>query len=119
MIINEDLQYAVIDKFSYEWTEIQDLRKLIPEQCELKGEVNIGLPSNTYILIRATRLEDYVHLPMTIGHNHYIHSNGIHCLTQRRRHLLHLRGYSFHLYHQIFFGKVAMFSLAAAVGKPL
>lgn len=62
MIINKDLQYAVIWKFSYGWPEIQDLRRLIPRQCELKGEVNIGLLSNRYILIRVTRLDDFVNL---------------------------------------------------------
>ncbi|KAG5616263.1 hypothetical protein H5410_016087 [Solanum commersonii] len=62
MIINENLEYAVIGKFSYGWPDIQELRKLIPKQCELKGECNIGLLSNRHILIRATLLEDYVHL---------------------------------------------------------
>jgi len=62
MIVNENLEYAVIGKFSYGWPDIQDLRKLIPKQCELKGECNIGLLSNKYVLIRATLLEDYVHL---------------------------------------------------------
>ncbi|KAG5589441.1 hypothetical protein H5410_039955 [Solanum commersonii] len=42
MIINEDLQYAVIGKFYYGWSKIQELRRLIPKQCELKGEVNIA-----------------------------------------------------------------------------
>ncbi|KAG5630128.1 hypothetical protein H5410_001845 [Solanum commersonii] len=32
------------------------------KQCKLKGEVNIGLLSNKYILIRASLLEDYVTL---------------------------------------------------------
>ncbi|WMV40633.1 hypothetical protein MTR67_034018 [Solanum verrucosum] len=31
MIINEDLQYAFIGKFSYGWPEIQELRRLIPK----------------------------------------------------------------------------------------
>ncbi|WMV50761.1 hypothetical protein MTR67_044146 [Solanum verrucosum] len=62
MIINENLEYVVIGKFSYGWLEIQVLRKLIPKQCELKEECNIGLLSNRHILIRATLLEDYVHL---------------------------------------------------------
>ncbi|WMV58421.1 hypothetical protein MTR67_051806 [Solanum verrucosum] len=62
MIINEDLQFAVIGKFSYGWPEIQKLRRLIPKQCELKGDVNIGLLSNRYVLIRTTLLEDYVTL---------------------------------------------------------
>lgn len=38
MIINENLEYAIIDKFSYGWPEIQELRRLISKQCELKGE---------------------------------------------------------------------------------
>ncbi|WMV29405.1 hypothetical protein MTR67_022790 [Solanum verrucosum] len=62
MIINENLEYAVIGKFSYGWPDIQALRKLIPKQCELKGECKIGLLSNRHVLIRATLLEDYVHL---------------------------------------------------------
>ncbi|KAH0658017.1 hypothetical protein KY289_026765 [Solanum tuberosum] len=62
MIVNENLEYAVIGKFSYGWPDIQDLRKLIPKQCELKGDCNIGLLSNRHVLIRATLLEDYVHL---------------------------------------------------------
>lgn len=37
MIINENLKYAVIGKFSYGWPDIHELRKAIPKQCELKG----------------------------------------------------------------------------------
>uniref|UniRef100_M1DWF8 DUF4283 domain-containing protein n=1 Tax=Solanum tuberosum TaxID=4113 RepID=M1DWF8_SOLTU len=74
MIINEKLQYAVVGKFSYGWPDIQDLRRLIAKQCELKGEVNIGLLSNKYILIRASLLEDYVTLlskpQFNITHNY-------------------------------------------------
>lgn len=62
MIISEDLQYVVVGKISYEWPDIQDLRRLIPKKWELKGEVNIGLLSNKYILIRETRLDDYVNI---------------------------------------------------------
>lgn len=54
MIINVDLQYSVIGKFSYGWPETQNLRRLVPKQCELKGEVNIELLTNRYILIRTT-----------------------------------------------------------------
>lgn len=49
-------------KFSYGWPEVQELRKLIPKQCELKGECMIGLLNKRHILIRETLLEDYVHL---------------------------------------------------------
>lgn len=41
---------------------IQELRRLISKQCELKGECSIGLLSNRYALIRASLLEAYVHL---------------------------------------------------------
>lgn len=60
MIIKENLQYAVVGKFSYGWPDIKELRRLIPKQSELKGESNIGLLRNKYVLIRATLLEDYV-----------------------------------------------------------
>lgn len=56
MISNEQLEFAVVGKFSYGWPDIHVLRRLIPLQCELKGEVNIGLLSNRYILIRASRM---------------------------------------------------------------
>lgn len=75
MIIIENLQYAIIEKFSYGWPEINELRKLSPKQCELKDDYKIGLLSNKHILIRATLLEDYVHL--LLKHVFYI--------TQRRK----------------------------------
>lgn len=62
MIVNEDLEYAVVGKFSYGWPDIQELRKIIPKQCELKGDVNIGLLCNRYVLIRESRMEDYVNM---------------------------------------------------------
>lgn len=62
MILREKFQYVVIGKFSYGWPDMQELRRLILKQCELKGECDIGLLSNRHILIRALLLEDYVHL---------------------------------------------------------
>lgn len=62
MIIYKNLQYVIIDKFSYEWPEIQELWKLIPKQCESKGDCKIGLFSNRDVLINASLLEDYIHL---------------------------------------------------------
>lgn len=62
MIINEDLQFAVVGKFSQGWPQIKDMRLLIPKQCDLKGYVNIGLLSNKYVLITSTLLVDYVTL---------------------------------------------------------
>lgn len=62
MIANEQLQYAVVGKFFYGSPDIHALRRLIPQQCDLKGAVNIGVLNNRYILIRVSRIEDYVHL---------------------------------------------------------
>lgn len=63
IIINRNLEYVVVGKFSYYgWPVIQDFRKLIPMQCELKGECSIGLLRNKHVLIRAMQLEDYVNL---------------------------------------------------------
>lgn len=62
MKINEDLEYVVAGKFSYGWPNIQEVRKIIPKKYELKGEVNIGLLCNRYVLIKASRIEDYVNL---------------------------------------------------------
>jgi len=62
MILEEDLQYIVIGKFTYGWANMQDLRTLIPKQCELKREFNIELLSNRYVLIRASNLGEYVTL---------------------------------------------------------
>ncbi|KAF3653731.1 hypothetical protein FXO38_15513 [Capsicum annuum] len=46
MIVNEESEYVVIGKFPYGWLDIYYLRKLIPKQFVLKGDVNIGLLSN-------------------------------------------------------------------------
>lgn len=62
MIVNENLQYAVIGKLSYGWHDIQELRRLIPKQFELKRECNIGVLSNRHVLIRPSNMNDYVNL---------------------------------------------------------
>lgn len=43
MIHKEKLKYAVVGKFSYGMPEIKELRRIIPTQCELKGDCNIGV----------------------------------------------------------------------------
>ncbi|KAG5631165.1 hypothetical protein H5410_002882 [Solanum commersonii] len=91
MIIKEKLNFVVIGKFSYGWPEINDLRKIIPEQCDLKEECNIRLSSNKHVLLRASFLNVYAN-----------------CMAL-------LPGVT----TQFFLVKEAMFSLAAAIGKPL
>ncbi|KAH0749082.1 hypothetical protein KY290_028314 [Solanum tuberosum] len=127
MIVNENLEYAMIEKFSYEWPEIQDLRKLISKQCELKGDCNIGLLSNRRVLIRVTLLEDYVHLLSKSAF--YITQNNwsFPMRTMKWDPLFNLEEetttaiawISFSSLPPNSFGKEAVFSLAAVVGKPL
>lgn len=54
----EDLQYAVVDKFSYGWPKLE-LRRNIPTQCGIKGDVRIVLLRHKYVLIRCELVEDY------------------------------------------------------------
>ncbi|WMV47178.1 hypothetical protein MTR67_040563 [Solanum verrucosum] len=127
MIINENLEFAVIGKFSYGWPDIQELRKLIPKQCELKGECKIGLLSNKHIMIQATLLEDYVHLL----------SKPVFYITQRNwsfpmrtlkwdpmfnseeETTTTITWISFPSLSPNFFGKEAVLSMATTIGKPL
>ncbi|KAG5610698.1 hypothetical protein H5410_021979 [Solanum commersonii] len=37
MNLIEDLQFAVIGKFTYEWSDLEELRKIIPQQREIRG----------------------------------------------------------------------------------
>ncbi|KAH0675432.1 hypothetical protein KY290_024485 [Solanum tuberosum] len=62
LIIKENLQYAIIGKFSYGKPDVTELRKAIPGQCGIKSECTIGVLDTRHILIRLTTMEDYVHL---------------------------------------------------------
>lgn len=62
MIINENLQFAVIEIFSYGWHDFQELKRIILKQCDLREECTIGLLNSSHILIRASDMEHYVNL---------------------------------------------------------
>ncbi|KAH0709069.1 hypothetical protein KY284_010496 [Solanum tuberosum] len=51
MNIMENLEYAVVGKFSYGWPDLETLRKSIPSQCSIKGECSIGLFRNHHVLL--------------------------------------------------------------------
>ncbi|KAG5611236.1 hypothetical protein H5410_022517 [Solanum commersonii] len=67
LIRQENLQYAIIEKFSYGKPDIIELRRTIPGQCGIKSECTIGVLDTRHILIRLTSLEDYVHPLSTIA----------------------------------------------------
>ncbi|KAH0635939.1 hypothetical protein KY290_036339 [Solanum tuberosum] len=58
----EDLQYAVIGKFTFDWLNMEELRNLIPQQCGIKGGCQIGLFRNKHVLIRLSQQDDFVNL---------------------------------------------------------
>lgn len=58
--MKENLQYAIVGKFSYDKPDIKELRWNIPGQCGIKSECMIGVLDTRNILIRLTNLEDYV-----------------------------------------------------------
>lgn len=62
MNIIENLNYAVVGKFSYGWPELAELREQIPKQCGIKGECKIGFLRNKHILMRFSLFEDFVNI---------------------------------------------------------
>ncbi|KAG5606966.1 hypothetical protein H5410_028458 [Solanum commersonii] len=108
------------------WDEEEVLR-LIPLQCELKGDVNIGLLNNRYILIRASRMEDYVHL-LSKPIFYIAHKNWNYPMRTLKwdpmfdpasETTIAVAWISLPSLPPNFFGKEAIFSLTTVVGKPL
>ncbi|KAG5630892.1 hypothetical protein H5410_002609 [Solanum commersonii] len=127
MIVNEDLEYAIVGKFSYGWLDIQELRKIIPKQCELKEDVNICLLCNRYVIILTSSMEDYINLlPKTIFY--IAHRNWYYPMRTfkwdpffdpEEETSIAIAWISLSALPPIFFGRETIFSLAVAVGKPL
>lgn len=117
----------MIGKFSDGAPEIQDLRQFIPKQCELKGECNIGLVSHRHVFIRASCLEDYVSL-LSKPAFYIMHRGWTYPMrTFKWDPMVDLveetstaiAWISFPALPPIFSVKKAIFSLAAAIEKPL
>lgn len=58
----ENLQFAVIGKFSYGWPKLEELRTIIPRQCNIRGDCKIGLLGNLYVLVRLDQQEHFINL---------------------------------------------------------
>ncbi|OIT05238.1 hypothetical protein A4A49_65316 [Nicotiana attenuata] len=61
-IMQQGLHLEGLGKFSYGKPAIQELRKAIPIQCELKGSCSVGLIEDSHVLIKLSLMEDYIHL---------------------------------------------------------
>ncbi|PHT55037.1 hypothetical protein CQW23_03523 [Capsicum baccatum] len=127
LIIQENLQYAIIGKFSYGKPNIMELRKQIPVQCNIKGDCNIGVLDARHILIRLNILEDYVNLMSTAAF--YIKAKDMLWQMRTRKWdpwldpdietTIGVAWISMPDLPPNFFAKKAIFSIASAVGKPL
>ncbi|KAH0761589.1 hypothetical protein KY290_017662 [Solanum tuberosum] len=128
MNILENLQYAVVGKFSYGAPDINEIRDLIPKQCGLSGSCQIGLLRNRHVLIRCDLMEDYIKI---LSKNSYyiIAKDGY---AYQMRPFIYDANFkageettkattwiSFPDLLPTFFVKEVLFSLASVVGKPL
>lgn len=50
----KNLHFAVIGKFIYKWTNLEKLRKIVLQQCDIKGDCKIGLFRNKHVFIHLT-----------------------------------------------------------------
>ncbi|KAH0658120.1 hypothetical protein KY289_026868 [Solanum tuberosum] len=127
MIIQENLHYAILGKFSYDKPDLHELCKVIPVQCEIKGPCNIGLLENKHVLIRLSLLEDYVKMMSTPSY--YLKVHNLYCqmkplkwnpwFVQEEEPSIGVAWISFPDLPPNFFAREAIFSLASVVGKPL
>ncbi|KAH0655674.1 hypothetical protein KY285_030556 [Solanum tuberosum] len=101
----ENLQYAVIGKFSYAWPEMDDLRIQIPKQCDVKGGCKIGI----HITSRA-RMVQHIKCDLSIYEAKFKVDEET---TQA------MAWISFPDLWPTFFVKESLFSLASALGKPI
>ncbi|KAG5630600.1 hypothetical protein H5410_002317 [Solanum commersonii] len=62
MNVIEELQYAIIGKFSYGWPDLEDLCIQIPKQLKVKGDCRIGFLRNRHILMRFNLIEEFVNV---------------------------------------------------------
>uniref|UniRef100_A0A0V0IDF8 Putative ovule protein n=1 Tax=Solanum chacoense TaxID=4108 RepID=A0A0V0IDF8_SOLCH len=127
LIAQENLQYAIIGKFSYGKPEIQELRRSIPGQCGIKSECTIGVLDTRHILIRLTTMEDYVQLLSTAAFyikakENYWQMRTLKWDTWFEPEVETTIGVAWISFPDLppnFFAKEAIFSIASAVGKPL
>ncbi|KAM3283710.1 hypothetical protein P3S67_022508 [Capsicum chacoense] len=124
----ENLQYAVIGKFMYEWSDLEELRLIIPLQCDIKGDCQIGLFRSKHILIRVTQHADFINL-ISKGAFYIKCKDGYSYLMRTLIYDARFRineettkamaWISFPNLLPTYFVKECFFSLDSAVGKPL
>lgn len=59
MIVQENIQHAIIGKFSYGKSDIMEMQKQVPVKYRIKRDYNIGIFDTRDILIQLNILGDY------------------------------------------------------------
>ncbi|WMV06919.1 hypothetical protein MTR67_000304 [Solanum verrucosum] len=126
LTVRQNLQYAVVAKFSYGRPDLYELRKAIPIQLEIKGPCNIGFLEERHILIRLSLLEDYATLMSKAWElrvrNRYFPLRFLKWdpwFNPEEETTIAIAWISFPGLPTNLFDKESLFSLATAVGKPL
>ncbi|KAH0746168.1 hypothetical protein KY285_007825 [Solanum tuberosum] len=124
----EDLQFAVIGKFMYEWNDLEELRRIIPLQCGVKGGCQIVLFLSKHILIRLTEHEDFINI-ISKDAFYITCKDGYSYLMRTLMYdfrfkvneetSMAMAWISFPNLLPTFFVKECLFSLASVVGKPI
>lgn len=58
----EYFQYAIVDNFKYDIKDLEEIRLIIPKQCNINRDCQIGLLCNKNILIRLNQHEYFFNL---------------------------------------------------------
>uniref|UniRef100_M1DSS2 Uncharacterized protein n=1 Tax=Solanum tuberosum TaxID=4113 RepID=M1DSS2_SOLTU len=89
MIINENLECAVIGKFSYGWPNIQDLRKLIPKQWiqRTKGSKLSTSGRSVEQVDASSKLEESPNIEIQKSHNVKDRGSNIQALGKSSEHV--------------------------------
>lgn len=115
-------------KFSYGWPELNELRRILPIQCGIKGDCSIGQLRDKHVLIRLTLWQDFV----TFSSKNVYHVKDKAGNDYQLRTLIYdykfkveeetpkdMAWISFPNLLPTCFVKECLFSLAYAVGKPI
>ncbi|WMV54485.1 hypothetical protein MTR67_047870 [Solanum verrucosum] len=127
MILQENLQYAIVGKFSYGWPELDEIRKIVPMQCDIKAECNISFLRDKHILIRLMTMDKYVYvmsksayfLRASDGYYQMRTLKWVPWFNPNEETTTALAWISFPALPSNIFVKESLFTMAKAVGKPL
>lgn len=124
----ENLTYAVVGKFSYGGLLIEELWKIIPIQCGLKGGCKVGFFCYRHVMTHYANNEDFVNICQSVLIIWSLKDGN----TYKMRTLIYnswfkvdvettqvLTRISFPSFLPTFFAKETLFSLASIVAEPL